>query len=108
MKRCYATVWFDRRTMEILIVGGNNLIDKAISECEKFSVIKRTSYFVAPMLEMRTLHAMTEVNIGSDRFLYVIGGKDLQMNAMTTMEILCVNDEEPKWNKLSVDLKKGL
>jgi len=69
MKRAYCTAWFDRRTMDLLIVGGSNSTDKAMVDCERFNLIKRTSVLVNPLVEQRTNHSMCEVNIGNDRFL---------------------------------------
>lgn len=53
----------------MLIVGGSNSTDKAMVDCERFNLIKRTSVLVNPLVEQRTNHSMCEVNIGNDRFL---------------------------------------
>lgn len=91
-KRAYFTCWYDKAYKEIFIVGGNNKTDTAMSSCERFNIITRTTRTVSPLLTARTTHAMCEVNIKGIRFLYVLGGRDIQTNAMNSIEIINLDD----------------
>lgn len=102
--------FFDLKLEEIFVVGGGNHTQKAITECERFNLVKRTSVMVSPLGTGRSSPALVNVkNSKGENRLIVIGGTDDEGNYIKSIESIDFSlGHNGKWEWFDVELPVGL